>query len=143
MAFCDIWHNNEIEQYRNFANDVRNSNMQLSQRMDARLKLYDSMSMAVSSDTYRAIGGRRTHDYDWYCFSEVQGSDWDLCLILKRPLSTISDPRFSSFFSKIVWPFLQSFLHPLGLAYLCEYNRMPLGQNMGHNPYALKMEYWI
>ena len=101
--------------------------MQLSQRMDARLKLYDSMSMAVLSDTYRAFGGRRTRDYDWYCFSEVQGSDWDLCLILKRPLSTISDPRFSSFFLKSFWPFLQCFMRPLGLCGLLAYNRMILG----------------
>ena len=117
--------------------------MQLSQRMDARLKHYDSMNMAVLGDTYRALGGRRTHYYDWYCFSEVPGSDWDLCLILKRPLSTILDPRFSSFFLQFFCPFLQSFVRVLGLACLCAYNGMSLGQNLDQYPCALKMEYWI
>ena len=98
--------------------------MQLSQRMDARLKLYDSMSMAVSRDTYRAFGGRRTRDCDWYCFREVQGSDWDPYLILKRPLRTISDPRFSSFFSSFLLPFLQCLGHVLDLLGLCVHKGM-------------------
>ena len=108
--------------------------MQLSPRMDARLKLYDSMSMAVLGDTYRAFGGRRTRDYDWYYFSEVQGSDWDLYLILKRPLRTISDPRFSSFFLKFFWPFLQCFVRVLAMLGLYKCYRMYLGQNLGLCP---------
>ena len=98
--------------------------MQLSQRMDARLKLYDSMSMEVLSDTCMAFGGRRTRDYDWYCFSEVQGSDWDLCLILKVPLNQNSITTFSRFFANSFWPFPQSFVRPLGRCGLCECYRV-------------------
>ena len=111
---------NKIQWCQKFQNTTRSMNMQLFQWKDARLKLYDSMSMAVQSDTYKAFWGRRAHDNDWYCFSEVQGSDWNLCLILKRSLSAISDPRFSSFFLKVVWPFLQSFCAFFRVSLICE-----------------------
>ena len=76
--------------------------MQTFLRMDARMKLYESMSMADSRDTYRAFGGRRARDLDWFCFREVLGSDWDAYLVLKMPLVWISVSHFFKLFLKFV-----------------------------------------
>ena len=68
MVFYNTQHNNGIGYCRKFTNDVRNQNMQSFFRMDARIKICESMNMADPRDAYSAFGGWRMHDLDWFCF---------------------------------------------------------------------------
>ena len=81
--------------------------------------------------------------FDWYSSTGCQRRELCCGFGLNWPPMLFSISHFSSFFTNLLWPFQQCSMRFLGLCGLCAYNGMNLGQKMGYNPSALKMEDWI
>ena len=109
----------------------------------ARMMSYIFMFRAVFKNTYSEFQMVSRSGFDCYSFTGYQAREQCCDFGLNWPPMLFLISHFSSLFFKVVWPFLQSFMRVLGLCGLCAYNGMNLGQNMGYNPSALKMEDWI
>ena len=108
-------------------------------RKDARIGDWESMFRGWFVMTYNAIQAMRRLDFDWYRFTGCQERELCQAFGLNHAPMLFFISHFSSFFTNLFWLFQQCIVRILGLPHLCAYNGMCLGQNWGHNPYALKV----
>ena len=120
-------HKNQIEWCRIDGNWMASMIVQSNWQKDARRMIYDFMCRGIFVETYSEFQRVSRLDFDWYSSTGCQGRGLRCDFALYRAPRWISEFKFPSFFPKLFWPFLQSFVRPLGLDLLCAYNRMCLG----------------
>ena len=94
--------------------------MPIIYQKDARMNGFDFMFRAVFKNAYTAFQIASGLGFGCYSFRRLLARELRCDLGLNWPPMLFLISHFSSFFLKVVWPFLQSSMRVLGLACLCE-----------------------